>query len=301
MFMLKQVAKRLGLAVFCVLILSQNASAILMNSWALDAQYQANGNKSVGWIAEQHSDSISHGSLIHLNSEWGLTAAHVAASFDSAIGIEVGFGNDLFNNPGQTRIIDYWVTFPDWNGTFLTHDIALVHYSEPLYDGVPTVTLATSAPAIGDVLNHTGYGTPGVYGSNGVYDGTRRGFDSTADKFGDAHKGVGDNYVASLWRRPIHGGLPLGGRGNPGDSGGGVFGTADGLLYAIISAGSTLQPSYTTYTYSQGLWEESVQDWIFENAVETHHTPVPEPATLFLFGTGLCLIGRAAKAKRRVS
>lgn len=273
----------------CVAFSSQDANAILMNSWSLDPQYRAKGNESVGGVVVDYGDSAGYGSLVHLNPWCGLTAAHVVDAFTDASSVSASFGPSLFDSPGPTASISSWVTFPDWNGTRLSHDLAIVYYSEPLYD-VPTATLATTAPEIGDMMICTGYGKPGVYGANGVYDGIRRGFDARVDVFGDSLHSVSDDYAGSIWRRPATGGLPLGGRGNPGDSGGGMFGYDDGLLYGIMVAGTGYSPNYMSYTYSLNLLEYDVYNWVVENTA--HQTPVPEPSTLLLAGTGLAFILR---------
>lgn len=297
--MLKHAKRTLLLVAVCICAYAQGAHAILMNSWALDPQYRANADERVGWITMRNSDGsfASAASVVNFNSEWGITAAHVIDYYTGfgASSLEVGFGPDLYNDPGITRVIDSWVVNPDWNGTFSTYDVALIHYGEPLYD-IPVSMLATSAPSIGTVLTCTGYGTPGVYGVNGGYDGVRRGFDTAVSKFGDSLKGVSSDYTASIWTRPGHGGnLPLSGRGNPGDSGGGVFGYDDGLLYGIMAAVSTYSPTDYSYTYSFGVWHEDVRDWISVNTPVSHQTPVPEPATLLLVGSGFAILFRHRK------
>jgi hypothetical protein len=272
----------------------QQADACLMHDLSMDPQYQANSNLTVGWLTlESSSGTIGHGSVVNINSEWGITAAH---NIDNYYGfynpLEVGFGPNLYDIPGQTRMIDSFLIYPDWN-QINSHDLALVHYASPL-SGLLGNTIPDAALSVGDTIQFSGYGRPGTNSNLMEYDGIRRGFDGEVTQFGDPGK-VPAYYLTSEWTYAnLSGGFPLGGLGTPGDSGGGVF-DESGILVAIMTGVSCTDCNiYGIDTYAIGLWEESVQTWITET---TGVTAVPIPGAIWLFGTGV--VGLAGLKVRR--
>jgi hypothetical protein len=192
---------------------------------------------------------------------WALTAAHVVQDM-TTVGI--------LSDAGYHRA-DRLFVHRDYDGTFAEHDIALVHVVKP-FELAKYPPLTDGSERLGEVVTAAGYGVTGRL--------------STGFKSGDSEIRAGTMRLtaseASVWVCAIRrGGSPLPFCIAPGDSGGGLWGTAADGRTVLIGVNSYTAKVGKAPVRSQ-VGEESGHtrvalylDWIHEVAGK-----LDEPCTL---------------------
>lgn len=199
------------------LALSSVALAVTIEDTIPDARFREYGETFAhvsGRIICSTGTSRATGSCVPISPHWALTAAHV---------IDQAAAADVITQTG-THATDLRVIHHQWADKYAEHDIALVHVETPM-------ALARYAPLtdgterLGTVAAAVGYGATGPL--------------STGYATADGHIRAGTVLLSAIDRSVYvceirRSGSPLPGCIAPGDSGGGLWGTAaDGRTVLI--------------------------------------------------------------------
>jgi secreted trypsin-like serine protease len=299
--------KAITRCVLFYLAVSSNVHAIVLGS-----EDSTNIYSSVGYTLTIDG---GFGSVVALDSNWVLTAAHVV---ESAPGLMV-LGDAFAGTEGAYFLFDEVITHPGYVSGEFHHDLALIRLSDadPIVPqpGVIDVSFATlsnvdlsgSLPLTATI---TGYGLTSIDGAvDPNADLVRRYGDAATDP-GPLNPGFDPGYpfdcsltmYLCTWSTT---------GGAPGDSGGAMWldyggGEVVAGINSFIFDESDLVNPPGTPNWDDGYWTVATstayyEDWItgivptamFGSAV------VPVPAAVWLFGSGLIgLIGVAARKKR---
>lgn len=256
---------------------------------ALAAQSEYSG---VGKVYEYVSGTARWcGSGTLLSPQWMLTCAHLTN--------EAVLADDMrFIINGTTYTSDYYSYHPNYNSSIADGDIALVHLSSAV-TGVAYATLytGTTSGLLGQTATYVGYGCTGTgetgY-SSGTY-GTKRAMqnvlDFTANRYYNSLYDFWSNrLILSDFDNPNSStALDLEGCVAPGDSGGGVFATLNGVTYLV---GVNDIVMYTDGTFDSSYGDKSGCASVCEYAdwISTTMNTVPEPSSIcILLATAVVL------------
>lgn len=109
-------------------------------------------------------------SQVLIHPEWALTAGHVGQSFSN---ITVGFGSNIYTDPGHTATVDAIYTHPSFSNIGQGHDLALLHLSTPVTN-VVSAAIIQAPVSLGQQVFNVGHGYTGVSGETLVFDGNER-------------------------------------------------------------------------------------------------------------------------------
>jgi hypothetical protein len=293
---------------FQVLVMALSAivplrvQAVIMHSpgeGAAAPDYIAYGTESkfqaTGWFTSldpSGATALSSGTLI--DPHWVLTAAHTV---DNRTPLKVGFGTNLFSDPGVKHDVTQAFIHPGWLGgvpsainSTPNPDLALLYFADPILDITPaplfTGTLSSNSTNP-DRVHQIGYGLPAYQGAASPYDGQKRG---AINRAFDTHSGNAGEYLRTYLfdtARPAHY-EHLGGAASPGDSGGSIYVDVAGQmqLAGVISFGVAGR-----YESTGSLQTSLYNDWITDTMAS-----VPEPmAGIFVVGA-LAFLRRARRA-----
>jgi hypothetical protein len=271
--------------------LPDSSKAALIPNGSDPSAYVNNATQLQGRLVNVTADylgqlTVSSGVL--LNSEYVLTAGHVAYSPPGTTGFSVSVNTSLnyVTTPGITDPVSKVTTYPGFDYTFNGPDISILKLQTPL--SATQLTIAGSS--IGEQLMMAGFGqqgTPatGLSPTNGSSEAWNVIVDSgNPNNVSDQY--YNDGEFASLLN------IPLNGRGAPGDSGGPVFDQSNNLVGIVVGGwGGTEAIGGTTYL---DFGQPDVQQWIAANTVE-----VPEPGSLLIIGlsAGMFLLRRTKYMK----
>lgn len=190
-----------------------------------------------------------------IDSEWVLTAAHVAAA--------IPIGTATFKVGAETVIIDQAYYPSTWNATTLQGDLALLHLKDAIV-GVTPAQIYTGADEHKKIATVVGYGLTGtgITGQITGTGGTRRAGQNGIDRYGvigpsgsvTFFTNDGADRTVLLWDFDSPTGIPLNWWGPPngvtiqnleyqlgiGDSGSPLFIDVDGTSYVAGIASSVL-------------------------------------------------------------
>jgi hypothetical protein len=258
----------LGAGVVAVCLLLDRAAACLMRSAVPSSAYEALSDQYQGqalWLRytnESTGVSGPAGTAVRLNEWYALTAAHCVGYANETY--SVGTGNNLTNNPGETRKIVSYIIHPGYapnaGGTVLTPDIAILKFDRPL--GGKDLTVAP--PVLGEKITAVGFGrsaTPatGIW----VSDGERRAWDMVADY---DHFGDFPGYLQMLFDDYLEDNYYCNGRAAIGDSGGPNY-NASGQLVALTIAVRGNADSFNAVGYTLSLQLSLHANWIATNTI----------------------------------
>ena len=227
----------------------------------------------VMWFARHWTEYgvVSYSSAVRLNKYWGITAAHaVEAPGTPPDMFTVGTGSNWMTDPGETREIVEYITYPGWVGVWdgTAVDLAVIRWEEPL-EGED---LEIGALSLGEMFEYVGYAKPATPATGMLpNDGKRRVFDAKVNGWGMSSGQVSTDYSKSTFYPP---GSPnyiaMGGVGTGGGSGSPGF-NQDGKLVALLVAQSST-PDYGGASF--GLRLDLYADWIAE---KTYVAPPVDP------------------------
>jgi hypothetical protein len=252
--------RRLSAAAAGVFVLTagRTASAITIRNDVADSQYTALSAQSqyasVGFIDVFDTNEDLFGSGVLIAPDWVLTAAHVVSHDETGPPVAasaVSFGMGASTTP--FTVAPYSVSQvdvdPGYTGdSTLGTDLALIQLSTPITNVAPAVLYSESLGSeLGLTATVVGYGTTGN-GLTGATksSGTRRAMQNVIDAFGGQTVAAGSlsSYSSSIlftdFDSPTNPSLnvmgsatplPLEGAVAPGDSGGGLFVTVNGVTY----------------------------------------------------------------------
>lgn len=244
-----------GLLIF--LVFASVAAAGTIEDTIPDARYREYGDTFAHLTARlvcTSGTTTPTGSCVPISPCWALTAAHVLEKVDSAVVVTTS----------GTHATDARIVYHEWQDCYAEHDIALVHVSRPF--GLRRYApLTDGTERLGTVAAAAGYGVTGPL--------------STGYSRGDGHIRAGTQLLTSRDRSVYlcdirRGGTPLPFCIAPGDSGGGLWGTAaDGrtVLVGINSFTVTDAPGRTRSRAGEQSGHTRVVDylpWIREVAGE---------------------------------
>ncbi len=263
--MCKQVSISLIMALAVIFLAAESASAYLIHRASQYDDYAANANPSVGAILRTDSSS-SLSSAIKINEEWSLMTLHQIENAGEPD--TVTYGGNAFTTPVSSTI-DYWVANPDG------YDLVLAHHATPITNA-PNATIGDRLE-VGDDIHYTGFGIWGTDYHPIGQTGDALGVDGRLDSWG-FYSIFSTDYFASTWRKPTNPlAYELGGLGQSGDSGGGVF-DDNGFLIGIATSITATFNSYNISTVFLDLTAEDRRNWI----EETTRTGVPETGLFLL-------------------
>lgn len=254
----------------------------------------------VGEVTGTGSGSGLNGSGVLISDRWVLTAGHVSRGKGTGGTFSVG---------GVNYAVQSTVLHPSYSesGPSYSYDIGLLYLSTPV-TGVNSAEMFrfdSGTSILGKEATYVGTGFTGT-GLTGADSSLidRRAFTNTIEFYGEQY-GLTNTSFVSDFDNPTgtsnrQGSNPvatrLEGAVAPGDSGGGVFVTVDGVRYLIginsYSGYVTLATSNSKYGGLSGAVDlQQFHSWISAN---TGITAVPEPSALLLGALGglLCMVRR---------
>ena len=278
------------------------ASLDAADEFALDSRFE-----SVGWLAGSGNDGswVVAGSAVLINSEWLLTAGHVAegAKVDGYSSLYFSLSTSIYgSDPGYVQA-DAWYVYPGYSsdvGVATNVDLALIHLSEAVV-GVSPAVLYSGEDERGTVLYAAGYGAPGTVSSGvGDFDGVKRAGSNVGEAFGDDPPWVfaENQYWFSSFDAYDSNKQSLEWQSTPGDSGAGYFAYIDGQ-WQLVGINSGIWGDQGN-GYSVGIRTSLYLDWIYDTTGITPGTEVPEPGSMSLLSTGLLAVFSRARRKVKV-
>lgn len=289
------------------LALTSNAHAIVLGTIDADNIYS-----SVGYTL---TTAGGLGSVVALDSNWVLTAAHVVES-DPALLV---MGNSFTGAEGAYIFFEEVITHPDYVSGEFHDDLALVKLSaiDPIipipgsidasFATLSNVGLSSGLPVTATL---TGYGVTSVDGALDPDEPILRRYGVAAtDPFGPPIPPVDPGFpydcTLAMWLCTYS---TTGGA--PGDSGGAMWlDYGDGEVVAginsfIFDENDLLNPPGVP-DWSDGYWTVGTSTAYYKDWITSHVptamfgvSPVPIPASVWLFGSGLLgLIGMAKRKK----
>ena len=285
---------------FLCLALTSNAQAIVLGS--IDA---SNTYSSVGYLV---GSGGTLGSVVALDSQWMLTAAHVVD--DSPAFIVMGDPNT--GAEGVYFFIEQVIPHHNYVAGQFHDDLALIKLSaiDPVVPipGVVDASFATLSNVDVDLglpttATLTGYGLTAVDGALDPNEPILRRFGAAAtDPFGPPAPGFDPGFPYDCSLSMFLCTFSTTG-GAPGDSGGAMWlDYGDGEVVAginsfIFDENDLLNPAGTP-EWSDGYWTVGMstayyEDWItsYVPTASFSLSPVPVPAAFWLFGSALGLLG----------
>lgn len=242
---------------FLFLVLSSVAAAGTIEDTIPDARYREYGETFAPHTARlvcTSGTTTPTGSCVLISPCWALTAAHVLEGVESADVVTT-----TGTHPTDARIVHRW-----WRDRYAEHDIALVHVSRP-FGLARCAPLTDGTERMGSVATAAGYGVTGPLSS-----GYSRGDGQI--RAGTVLLNATDRsvYLCDIRRT----GTPFPFCIAPGDSGGGLWGTAaDGrtVLVGINSFTTVVGPGPTRSRAGEQSGHTRVamyREWIREVAGE---------------------------------
>ena len=250
---------------------------------------------SVGMV----TGSGFNGSGVLISDRWVLTAGHVSQNKQTG---------GVFNVGGVNYTIDSTILHPNYStsGTSYSYDLGLLYLSTAVTGVGAAEMLQLEPPAsiLGREATYVGFGYSGTGLTGAQLPIELRAFTNLIEFYGDQY-GLTTTSFVSDFDNPTGtsnrqdsnpAATRLEGAVAPGDSGGGVFITVEGVRYLIginsYSGYVSLATSNSKYGGLSGAVDlQQFHSWIFEN---TGIAAVPEPGTL-----GLCLLGSLIGLARR--
>lgn len=247
-----------------------------------------------GFAADGTVSSRSSGVLIA--PDWVLTSGHGAYGYDT---VQFILGNNLYAAGAESVLASSVVVYPGYvtgalpSGT--GNDIALIHLSTAITDVAPAV-LYNGPDLPGMLLALTGYGRavePG--GTPGDFTGIRLAGTNIVESLGGSVQGYGSNYYVTRFGPSWASNLQPNEYGaTHGDSGGGAFYNDNGV-WKLAGLMDSAPESYYWGQYTASIRVNQYSEWIGTTVGST--AAVPEPASIFLFATGVPVV--AAWVRRR--
>lgn len=276
--------------VFVVLMAVQSAGASTILH-TLDAQLYRDEAAFYPMVG-QVTGSGFNGSGVMISDRWILTAGHIAQSKKTGGTFMVG---------GVSRTIQDTVIHPSFassSGSY-SHDLGLLYLSESIGTASPAAMLRLdpAASIIGKEATYVGFGFTGT-GQTGAQSTLieLRAFTNKIEFYGRQYRLTDTSFVSDfddpdgLYNRldSVRATTRLEGAVAPGDSGGGVFITENGVRYlvGINSYTGYVQPGTDNSRYggiSGAVDLQQFHSWISQN---TGITAVPEPSAFLIAALG---------------
>lgn len=247
--------------------------------YAKESRFQSSG--LVKGVNDSGSFAAGGGTVVG-DGTWVLTAAHVTRWDDDSPYSEIFFTTSprVLDEPPNFVRVDRWYEFPGYNPTpGRGHDLALLHLEEPL--GIEPAVLYRGNEEVGMEFGTAGYGVPGVWPSEGAFDGVIRGYNNKVDPPDDGLPVDPHYLLADYGHGSSTPAVPLEGAGSSLNSGDGwSFVNGDGRTEVFAVTGFSLG----NHTVTGASPVSHYLPWLDQTMGEV----VPEPNSFVVFA-GLCL------------